>query len=281
MCRAAKVRVAADAQKVRVAGPRPQCTGLPRGHSSTMMFLLKWQTKQLLRPAVSCAAACTEYILLWPSRSLRCAAFQCKGREGTRFHPFKLRHFLLCPAYVSKQSPSPRATAGCGVACRASARFASLIHKTNRTQNELCKLYEMKTNEQVRSSRGDVTGVLDIAKCLYDAVSRLQRTAKRRSVDSGDANEAEMSMLAELGKGKGKKSKAAMQVSRGRRKGGGKGRGRYSSVACRGRSFWLPLILGLWRCSCPCVFQISSGLDGVVVLFLRSRLKRRNCVWDK
>ncbi|CAM9486599.1 unnamed protein product, partial [Hapterophycus canaliculatus] len=48
------------------------------------------------------------------------------------------------------------------------------------------------------SSRGEVTGVLDIAKCLYDAVSRLQRTAKRKSVDSGDANAAEMSMLAEL-----------------------------------------------------------------------------------
>lgn len=64
----------------------------------------------------------------------------------------------------------------------------------------------------MRSPRGDVTGVLDIAKCLYDAVSRLQRTAKRKSVDGGNANEAEMSMLAELGKGKGKKSKAAMQV---------------------------------------------------------------------
>lgn len=57
-----------------------------------------------------------------------------------------------------------------------------------------------------------MTGVLDIAKCLYDAVSRLQRTAKRKSVDGGNANEAELSMLAELGKGKGKKSKAAMQV---------------------------------------------------------------------
>lgn len=65
---------------------------------------------------------------------------------------------------------------------------------------------------QVRTPRGDVSGILDIAKCLYDAVSRLQRTAKRKSFDSGDANEAEMSMLAELGKGKGKKSKAAMQA---------------------------------------------------------------------
>lgn len=62
----------------------------------------------------------------------------------------------------------------------------------------------------MRSPRGDVSGVLDIAKCLYDAVSRLQRTAK---VDGGNANGAEMSMLAELGKGKGKKSKAAMQES--------------------------------------------------------------------
>lgn len=65
---------------------------------------------------------------------------------------------------------------------------------------------------QVRSAVGEVTGVLDIAKCLYDAVSRLQRTARKKSIDSGNANEAEMSMLAELGKGKGKKSKAAMQA---------------------------------------------------------------------
>ncbi|CAN0160389.1 unnamed protein product, partial [Ectocarpus sp. 6 AP-2014] len=71
----------------------------------------------------------------------------------------------------------------------------------------------------VRTSRGDVTGILDIAKCLYDAVSRLQRTAKRKSVDSGEADEAEMSMLAELGKGKGKKSKAAMQARCPRRPG--------------------------------------------------------------
>lgn len=64
----------------------------------------------------------------------------------------------------------------------------------------------------MRNPRGDVTGVLDIAKCLYDAVSRLQRTAKRKSFDGGHGNDAEMSMLAELGKGKGKMSKAAMQV---------------------------------------------------------------------
>ncbi|CAN0556493.1 unnamed protein product, partial [Laminaria digitata] len=29
---------------------------------------------------------------------------------------------------------------------------------------------------------GDVTGVLDIAKCLYDAVTRLQRVAGRKSM---------------------------------------------------------------------------------------------------
>lgn len=69
------------------------------------------------------------------------------------------------------------------------------------------------TASQVRSARGEVTGVLDIAKCLYDAVTRLQRVAERKSVggDDGD-DDLKMSMLKELGKGKGKKSKAAMQA---------------------------------------------------------------------
>lgn len=72
--------------------------------------------------------------------------------------------------------------------------------------------------DQVRSRKGDVTGVLDIAKCLYDAVSRLQRAAERDGGDNGGGRSKgdalKMSVLAELGKGKGRKGKAAMQASR-------------------------------------------------------------------
>lgn len=72
--------------------------------------------------------------------------------------------------------------------------------------------------DQVRSRKGDVTGVLDIAKCLYDAVSRLQRAAERdggeNSGGRGKGDVLKMSVLAELGKGKGRKGKAAMQASR-------------------------------------------------------------------
>lgn len=66
----------------------------------------------------------------------------------------------------------------------------------------------------MRGARGAVTGVLDIAKCLYDAVTRLQRVAGRKSIGGSDdgSDELKMSMLKELGKGKGKKSKAAMQA---------------------------------------------------------------------
>lgn len=65
----------------------------------------------------------------------------------------------------------------------------------------------------MKGPRGDVTGVLDIAKCLYDAVSRLQRAADKSSSRGGAAGgDLKMSMLAEMGKGKGKKSKAAMQA---------------------------------------------------------------------
>lgn len=68
---------------------------------------------------------------------------------------------------------------------------------------------------QVRSPRGDVTGVLDIAKCLYDAVSRLERAAERgASVGKNDPGALlQQSVLAELGKAKGKTGKAAMAVS--------------------------------------------------------------------
>ena len=69
----------------------------------------------------------------------------------------------------------------------------------------------------MRGPRGDVTAVLDIAKCLYDAVSRLQRAAEKEEKEAsagGGADDVNLSMLAELGKGKGKKSKAAMQVRR-------------------------------------------------------------------
>ena len=69
----------------------------------------------------------------------------------------------------------------------------------------------------MRSPRGDITAVLDIAKCLYDAVSRLQRAAEKEEKEAsagGGADGVDLSMLAELGKGKGKKSKAAMQVRR-------------------------------------------------------------------
>lgn len=52
-------------------------------------------------------------------------------------------------------------------------------------------------------------------------MSRLQRTARRKSIDGGNANDAEMSMLVELGKGKGKKSKAAMQARWDKGGGGG------------------------------------------------------------
>lgn len=66
----------------------------------------------------------------------------------------------------------------------------------------------------MRGARGEVTGVLDIAKCLYDAVTRLQRVAERKSIGGDDerGDDLKMSMLKELGKGKGEKSKAAMQV---------------------------------------------------------------------
>lgn len=69
----------------------------------------------------------------------------------------------------------------------------------------------------MRGARGEVTGVLDIAKCLYDAVTRLQRVAERKSIGGDDdgGDELKMSMLKELGKGKGKKSKAAMQARKG------------------------------------------------------------------
>lgn len=70
--------------------------------------------------------------------------------------------------------------------------------------------------KQVRSSRGEITGVLDIAKCLYDAVSRLQKAAEKKasSTDDGDnGSGVNISMLKEMGKGKGKKSKAFMQVT--------------------------------------------------------------------
>lgn len=66
----------------------------------------------------------------------------------------------------------------------------------------------------MRGAKGEVTGVLDIAKCLYDAVTRLQRVAERKSMGGDDdgGDELKMSMLKELGKGKGKKSKVAMQA---------------------------------------------------------------------
>lgn len=56
----------------------------------------------------------------------------------------------------------------------------------------------------MRSPKGNVVGVLDIAKCLYDAVTRLQRAAEKKT--SGGEKPAH------FGKGKGKQSKAAMQV---------------------------------------------------------------------
>lgn len=79
--------------------------------------------------------------------------------------------------------------------------------------DEVCGLSHPPTvmQPQVRSPRGDVTGVLDIAKCLYDAVSRLQRVAERR-YSGGGGEELKISMMAELGKRKGRMSKSAMQV---------------------------------------------------------------------
>lgn len=65
---------------------------------------------------------------------------------------------------------------------------------------------------KVRGPHGGVTAVLDIAKCLYDAVSRLQRAAAKESVDEEDADGLRMSMMMELKKGRGKPSKAAIQV---------------------------------------------------------------------
>lgn len=66
----------------------------------------------------------------------------------------------------------------------------------------------------MRGPHGDVTAVLDIAKCLYDAVSRLQRAAAKESVDEEDAHAdgLRISMMMELKKGRGKPSKAAIQV---------------------------------------------------------------------
>lgn len=66
-----------------------------------------------------------------------------------------------------------------------------------------------------------MTGVLDIAKCLYDAVSRLERAAERDGGSGGmygtEAAEGTLqrSFLAELGRGKsrGKTGKAAVAVS--------------------------------------------------------------------
>lgn len=70
---------------------------------------------------------------------------------------------------------------------------------------------------QVKNPSGDVVGVLDIAKCLYDAVSRLEKASnvdKSSEVAGSSEGGLQQSVLAELGKSKGKKGKAAMAVRR-------------------------------------------------------------------
>lgn len=40
-------------------------------------------------------------------------------------------------------------------------------------------------------TNGKVTGLLDIAKCLYDAVNRLEKAAKKKEAEEGDAGRGE------------------------------------------------------------------------------------------
>lgn len=98
----------------------------------------------------------------------------------------------------------------------------------------------------MRGPKGDVTGVLDIAKCLYDAVSRLQRVAERGGGgDGGGGSKGDalkMSVLAELGKGKGRKGKAAMQARRAKR--GGRGFDFCYGFGCTCK--------GVFLCACVC-----------------------------
>lgn len=41
---------------------------------------------------------------------------------------------------------------------------------------------------QVMDAQGKIGGLLDIAKCLYDAVSRLEHAAKKKALEEGDGD---------------------------------------------------------------------------------------------
>lgn len=65
------------------------------------------------------------------------------------------------------------------------------------------------------SPTGEVTGVLDIAKCLYDAVSRLERASEKGDGGGPDgaSSSLQKSVLAQISQAKGNRGQAAMAVS--------------------------------------------------------------------
>ncbi|CAN0164528.1 unnamed protein product, partial [Chrysoparadoxa australica] len=64
----------------------------------------------------------------------------------------------------------------------------------------------------VTGKDGTVTGLLDIAKCLYDAISRMERVAKK-STDDGDGSAAQMAAMAQAMATGGRRGMSAAQAA--------------------------------------------------------------------